>query len=346
MNLELLEEICRTPGAPGFEDRIREVVVRELEPLVDDVRVDTMGNVIAHRKGKPGSKKLMIAAHMDEIGFVVRHVDDSGYVRFGTLGGFDPKTLTAQRVLVHTRSGDLLGVLGSKPIHLMTDEERKQSPKIEHYFIDLGLPADQVKEKVRLGDPVTRERAFVEIGETVNTKSLDDRVGVFVMIEAVRAASKHAVDLYAVVTVQEELGLRGATTAANAIEPDIGIAVDVTLANDGPDAKAYDRVTELGKGTAIKILDASFVANHRLVDFMVSLAESQEIPHQLEVLTRGGTDSAALQRAGAGAIAGCVSVPCRYAHTVVEMCHRDDIQASIDLLGATISGIHKADLGW
>jgi endoglucanase len=193
---------------------------------------------------------------------------------------------------------------------------------------------------------VTRERSFVEIGNTVDTKSLDDRVGVFVMIEAVRAAAEHEVDLYAVVTVQEELGLRGAVTAANAIQPDIGIAVDVTIANDGPDAKPYDHVADVGKGTAIKILDSSFVANHKLVDFMISIAERHEIPHQLEVLPLGGTDSASMQKAGAGAIAGCVSVPCRYAHTVVEMCHKDDIQASIDLLAATITGVHEADLSW
>jgi len=308
--------------------------------------VDNMGNVIAHRAGADGARKLMLAAHMDEIGFVVRHVDDSGYVRFGTLGGFDPKTLTAQRVLVHARSGDLLGVMGSKPIHLMTDEERKQIPKIEHYFIDLGLPADEVRDQVRIGDPVTRERSFAEVGNTVSTKSLDDRVGVFVMIEAVRAAAKHEVDLFAVVTVQEELGLRGATTAANAIRPDIGIAVDVTIANDGPDAKPHDHVADVGGGTAIKILDSSFVANHRLVDFMIATAEANGTRYQLEVLPLGGTDSASMQRAGAGAIAGCVSVPCRYTHTVVEMCHRDDIQASIDLLAATIQRIHEFDPSW
>jgi endoglucanase len=346
MNLSLFEEICQAPGAPGFEDRIRAVVVRELKPLVDDLRVDVLGNVIAHRKGKPKAKRLMLAAHMDEISFVVRHVDESGFIRFATLGGFDPKTLTAQRVLVHTRTGDLLGVMGTKPVHLMTDEERRAGARIEHYFIDVGLPAKDVAKKVRIGDPITRERSFVQVGQTVNSKSLDDRVGVFVMIEAVRKARRHDVDLYAVATVQEEVGLRGATTASNDIRPDIGIALDVTLANDVPDSRPFERVSELGKGAAIKVLDSSVIANRHLVDFMVKTAEAKKIPFQLEVLTAGGTDTAAMQRAGSGAIAGCVSIPCRYVHSVIEMCHTKDVQASIDLLAGVISGVHRADLRW
>jgi len=346
MNLSLFEEICQTPGAPGFEDRIRAVVVRELKPLVDELRVDALGNVIAHRKGKPKAKKLMLAAHMDEISFVVRHVDETGFIRFTTLGGFDPKTLTAQRVLVHTRSGDVLGVMGTKPVHLMTEEERRAGPRIENYFIDVGLPAKEVTKKVRVGDPVTRERSFVKIGNTVNSKSLDNRVGVFVMIEAVRKARRQDIDLYAVATVQEEVGLRGATTASNDIRPDIGIALDVTLANDVPDARPFEKVSELGKGAAIKILDSSVIANRRLVDYLVKTAETKKIPYQLEVLSAGGTDTAAMQRAGSGAIAGCVSIPCRYVHSVIEMCHTKDVQASVDLVAAAIAGVHRADLSW
>jgi len=346
MNLSLLEEICQTPGAPGHEERIREVVIRELEPLVDDLRVDAMGNVITHKKGKKGAKKLMLAAHMDEIGFLVRHVDDNGYIRFTTLGGFDPKTLVAQRVLVHTKKGDLLGVMGTKPVHVMTDEEKKAGLKIDNFYIDVGLPAKEVQKRVSIGDTVTRERSFTRVGETLNTKSMDDRVGVFVMIEAVRKLKRHDVELYAVATVQEEVGLRGATTAANDINPDIGIALDVTLANDIPDIKPQDRITELGKGAAIKVMDASFIAHRKLVDFMVKTATTKKIPHQLEVLTAGGTDSGAMQKAMSGSIAGCVSIPCRYVHQVIEMCHPDDIQASIDLLAEVIEGAGRAKLDW
>jgi endoglucanase len=346
MNLNLLEEICQAPGAPGHEDRIRDIVVRELKPITDELEVDSMGNVIALRKGKPGGKKLMLSAHMDEISFMVRHIDDKGFLRFTTLGGFDPKTLTAQRVLVHTRSGDLVGVMGTKPIHLMSEEERRAGLKIDNFFIDLGLPRSEVAKKVRVGDTVTRERSFLTIGRMVNSKSLDDRVGVFVMIEAVRKAKTHGVDVYAVASVQEEVGLRGAITAANRINPDIGVALDVTLANDVPDAKPQDTVAALGAGTGIKIMDSSVITHRKLVDFMVKTAAARKIPYQLEVLPAGGTDTAAMQRAGNGAIAGCLSIPCRYVHSVIEMCHQRDIKASIDLLAAVMGGVHKAKLGW
>jgi endoglucanase len=346
MNLTLLEEICQTPGAPGHEERIRAVVIRELEPLVDELRVDALGNVITHKKGKKGAKKLMLAAHMDEIGFLVRHIDDNGYLRFATLGGFDPKTLVAQRVLVHTKKGDLLGVMGTKPIHVLTDEEKKAPLKIDSFYIDVGLPAKEVQKRVTIGDTVTRERTFTKVGDTLSTKSMDDRVGVFVMIEAVRKLKRHDVDLFAVATVQEEVGLRGAATAANEIRPDIAIALDVTLANDVPDIKPQDRITELGKGAAIKVMDSSFIAHRKLVEYMVKTATTKKIPYQLEVLTAGGTDSAAMQKAMSGAIAGCVSIPCRYVHQVIEMCHPDDIQASIDLLAAVVEGAERAKLDW
>jgi endoglucanase len=346
MNIKLLAELCQVPGAPGHEDRIREVVVRELKPIVDDIHVDNMGNVIARRNGSAKGKKLMLAAHMDEISFLVKHIDENGFLRFATLGGFDAKTLTAQRVIVHTRNGDVLGVMGSKPVHLMSDEERKAAPKIENYFIDLGLPRRDVVKTVRVGDTVTRERAFTQIGNMINTKSLDDRVGVFVMIEAVRKAKRQGVDLYAVASVQEEVGLRGATAAANYVQPDIAIALDVTLANDVPDSKPQDRVCELGKGAAIKIMDSSVIAHRKLVDFMQKTAESKKIPYQLEVLTAGGTDTAAMQKAGPGAIAGCISVPTRYVHSVIEMCHQRDVRAAIDLLAAVISGLHRTKLNW
>lgn len=346
MNLALLEEICQTPGAPGYEDRIRKVVIRELKPLVDDVTVDNLGNVIAHRKGKPGKKRLMLAAHMDEISFVVKHVDDNGFLRFHPLGGFDPKTLTAQRVLVHTRTGDLLGVMGTKPVHLMTEDEKKAGLKIDSFFIDLGLPGAEVARKVQIGDAVTRQREFVKVGRSVNSKSLDDRVGVFVMIEAVRKAKRHGCDLFAVATVQEEVGVRGALAASGRVKPDIGIALDVTLANDLPDTKAHETVSTLGGGAAIKVLDGSVIAHRRLVEYMVKTAKSKRVAHQLEVLPAGGTDTAAMQRTGEGSIAGCISIPCRYVHSVIEMCDEKDIQASINLLAAIVADVHKAKLDW
>jgi len=236
--------------------------------------------------------------------------------------------------------------MGTKPVHLMSAEERKAGLTLDNYFIDLGLTAAEVKRKVEIGDSVTRQREFVRIGKNVNSKSLDDRVGVFVMIEAVRKAKRHGVDLYAVATVQEEVGLRGALAASGRVKPDIGIALDVTLANDLPDAKPYETVSTLGGGTAIKVLDGSVVAHRRLFDYMVKTAKAKRIPYQLEVLPAGGTDTAAMQRTGEGAIAGCISIPCRYVHSVIEMSHEKDIKASIDLLAAVIADVHKAKLSW
>jgi len=344
LNLSLLKQLCITPGAPGYEDKIRAIVFKEVTPLVDEIDIDNMGNVIALKKGKI-DKKAMAAAHMDEISFVITHLDDEGFARFHTLGGFDPKTLTAQRVIVHGKK-DLVGILGSKPIHIMTPEERKKAPEIKDYFIDFGLPAKEVKQWIRAGDIVTRERDLVDLGECVSTKSLDNRISVFVLIETLRQLKEPAFDFYAVFTVQEEVGLRGATTATRKINPDVGFGLDVTIANDVPGAQDHEKITQLGKGTAIKVMDGSVIADVRMVSFMEQIAEKHQIPYQREILTAGGTDTAALQRGGEGAIVGCISVPTRHIHSVVEMCHKEDIQRSIDLLTHCVEELDELQTSW
>jgi endoglucanase len=332
MNLDLLTELCETPGTSGREERIREVVVRELGPLADELTVDPLGSVVA-RRGGGGGPRLMLSAHMDEIGFMVSHVEEAGFLRLLPLGGFDPKTLTAQRVIVHGRE-DLLGVLGSKPVHIMSDEEKRKPPKLEDYYVDLGLPGDRVRELVRPGDTVTRERQMARLGDLVTCKSLDNRAGLYVMIEAFRALAEHECEVYAVATVQEEVGLRGARVAAARIRPHIGLAIDITLANDGPGAKGHERITALGEGAAVKVYDSSAIVPQRIVDHLVALAADRGIPHQLEIMTRGGTDTRELQLSGDGAPAGCVSIPTRYVHQVVESCHPDDLDACVALVAA------------
>ena len=339
IDVALLKELCEAPGVPGHEERIREIVIRELTPLTDEISVDALGNVVGLKRGTEGGR-LMLSGHMDEIGFMVSYVEEHGYLHFVPLGGFDPKTLTAQRVVVHGRE-DLAGVMGSKPIHIMTDDEKKKPLKLEDYFIDLGLPGDRVRELVRPGDVVTREREVVRLGDTLCGKSFDDRVGVFVMLEGLRAAAGSKMDVYAVASVQEEIGLRGATVAARNVDPHVGLALDVTLANDGPFAKPHEYVSRLGDGVAIKAFDSSVVPNWKLRDFMRELCEARGIPYQLEILPRGGTDTAAIQRSGSGAAAGCVSVPTRYVHSVVEMVHPDDVEASIRLTSALIESCEK-----
>jgi endoglucanase len=340
LNIPLLKEICEVAGAPGFEQRVREIVLREIRPLCDDVRIDNMGNVTALKKGS-GNKKVMIAAHMDEIGFIITHIDDNGFLRFHTLGGFDPKTLVAQRVIVHGRK-DLVGVMGSKPIHLMTPEERNKMPQISDFFIDLGLPKDEVLRHVRIGDPVTRQRELIEMGNCVNCKSIDNRVSVFILIETLRNLKNPPYDVYGVFTVQEEVGLRGAHVAAHHIEPDFGFGLDTTIAYDVPGSQPHEQVTRLGKGTAIKIMDSSTICDVRMVDFMKKTADTHGIKWQPEILQAGGTDTAGIQRMGkTGAIAGAVSIPTRHIHQVIEMADKDDISGSISLLTACVSELDR-----
>lgn len=349
INVELLKKTCEIAGAPGFEERIRNLVIKEVEPLVDSLEVDNLGSVITVKKGSknPDGKKVMVAAHMDEIGFIVTHIDDNGFIRFHTLGGFDPKTLTAQRVVIHGKK-DLIGVMGSKPIHVMSQEERNKNPKISDYFIDLGMKGDEVKELVRIGDPITRERELIEMGSCVNCKSIDNRVSVFILIEALRRLEKVPYDVYGVFTVQEEVGLRGANVAAHRINPDFGIGLDTTIAFDVPGAQAHERVTSLGEGAAIKVMDASAICDYRMVDFMERTADQHQIKWQLEVLTAGGTDTAGVQRMGKqGAIAGAISIPTRHLHQVIEMADKNDIESCIQLLKACLESMDQYDwLHW
>ena len=333
IDVNLLKEIAEVAGAPGHEQRVREIVLREVTPLVDDIKIDNMGNVYAIKKGK-NEKRVMIGAHMDEIGFIVTHIDDDGFVRFHTLGGFDPKTLTAQRIIIHGTE-DIIGVMGSKPIHVMSAEERTKLPKTTDYFIDLGMDKEAVEKIVSVGNPITRERGLIEMGNCVNCKSLDNRLAVFILIESLRALKDKEVpyDIYGVFTVQEEVGIRGANVAALEIKPDFGFGLDTTIAFDVPGAKPEEMVTKLGDGTAIKIMDSSTICDYRMIKFMENVAKKHNIKTQKEILTAGGTDTAGIQRMNpGGAIAGAISIPTRHIHQVIEMADKDDIRGSIDLL--------------
>lgn len=344
INTGLLNIICTTPGAPGFEKKIRDLVINEVEPLVDELEVDNMGNVYAIKRGV-GDKRAMVGAHMDEIGFIVTHIDDKGFIRFHTLGGFDPKTLTAQRVIVHGKK-DVIGVMASKPIHVMSPEERNKVAKTKDYFIDTGMSADEVKELISVGDPITREREFIEMGECVNGKSLDNRLAVFILIETLRALKDKTVpyDIYGVFTVQEEVGIRGANVSALRVNPDFGFGLDTTIAFDLPGAAEHEKITRLGEGTAIKIMDASTICDYRMVDYMKKTADKHKIKWQPEILTAGGTDTAGIQRmTEGGSIAGAVSIPTRHLHQVIEMAHKEDIDRSIKLLTACLEELDSYD---
>ena len=345
IDVKLFAEICKEPGVPGYEKRIRDLVIKTVKPYADDLSVDNLGNVIALKKGKDSSKRVMAAAHMDEIGFIVTHIDDNGFIRFQPLGGFDPKTLTAQRVIVHGTK-DLIGVMGTKPVHVMSPEERQKMPKIKDFFIDMGMSKDEVEKYISIGNPITRERELIEMGDCLNAKSIDNRVAVYILIETLKRLQNEEIpyDFYGVFTVQEEVGIRGANVASHTINPDFGFGLDTTIAYDLPGAAAHEKITSLGKGTAIKVLDGMTICDYRMVEYMKQIADNNKIEWQPEVLPAGGTDTAGVQRMGKnGAIAGAVSIPTRHLHQVIEMAHKDDIIASIDLLSNCIQLLHTYD---
>jgi tetrahedral aminopeptidase len=345
INFDLLKRLCEASGVAGREDRVAALVRDELAGLVDEVSTDALGNVVGVKRGT-GGPRVMILAHMDEIGFLVKHIDDKGFIRIQTVGGFDPRVLPAQRVIVHGYAGESLrGVLAlaAKPIHLLTEGEMKP-PKIDDFFIDLGLSGDEVRERVEVGDMVTLDRTVERVGNNVIGKAFDDRICVFQMIEALRQLSGTTdAEIIAVATTQEEVGLRGATTSSHHVAPDIGVALDVTLAMDIPGAAEQDAVSRLGKGVAIKIMDSSTISNYKLVQHMREIARTYDIKHQLEILPRGGTDAGAVQRTHGGVPAITLSIPTRYVHTVNEMCAVADIQAAIELLARYLEQAHAGD---
>lgn len=345
IDFKLLKKICEIPGTSGFEQRIRAFILEEIKPYVDSLSIDAMGNVIAVKKGKTSKKKAMVAAHMDEIGFIVTHVDDDGFIRFHTLGGFDPKTLTAQRVIIHGKK-DIIGVMGSKPIHLMKPDERGKPVHIQDYFIDTGMDKKEVKKIVSVGNPITRERSLIEMGDCVNGKSIDNRVSVYILIEVLKSLQKKEVpyDVYGVFTVQEEIGLRGALTSAHTINPDFGFGLDTTIAFDVPGANPHEMVTRLGKGAGIKIMDGSVVCDYRMTRYMEEVADEHKVKWQREILPAGGTDTAYVQRGGKnGSIAGAISIPTRHIHQSIETAHKVDIKNCIDLLEVSLSNLDKYD---
>lgn len=347
MNESLLRELTQADGIPSREGAVRDIVARHMASLVDEMRIDALGNLIGRKAGK-GGPRVAIAAHIDEIGFIVRHIDDKGFIRVQPVGGFDPRMLVAQRVRVHTRDGERVdGVIqpGTKPIHLLQSGESKEL-KLEDLFIDIGLDADTAKEKVSLGDMVTMRRDFERIGNVVISKAMDDRLGVYVMLEAVRAAGDTGAEIIPIATVQEEIGLRGATTSAYGVKPDIAIALDVTIAGDTPGIPDDAAVTRLRGGTAIKVFDSSQLPNPRLVEHLRSIAETHDIPYQMEILPRGGTDAGAFQRSQDGIVTGTISIPTRYIHSVNEMAAVGDIQASVDLLAQFLREAGSTSYGY
>jgi endoglucanase len=338
MDLDLLKQLSEVGGVPGREERVREVLRPHFEAAFDEVSVDDLGSMTGRKKAA-GKPVALFACHIDEIGFYVRHIDDRGFLRVSNVGGFDTRNLLARRVTVHAKGGDLPGVMnpGGRPIHIAKEEDKKKIPEIGDFTIDLGLPGETVKEKVRIGDPVVLWQEFSEVGDCVVGKCMDNRVAAWVLLEALKKTPNPRYEVVVAATVQEEVGLRGAMPVAYRTEADVAVALDTTLCVDTPGVPDEERVTQQGGGVAIKIHDSSSISHRGLVDEFVAIGEKHDIKHQLSVLTRGGTDAGAMQRVRGGTKTVTLAVPTRYIHTVTEMVHKDDLQSAIDLIAAWLA---------
>jgi len=323
----LIQKLTETFSPSGYEDAIREVILEEIKPLADVVRVDTLGNVIA-RKGEivSNGKRVMVAAHMDEIGLIANHIDENGFVRFTTVGIPFARYLLGGRVRF---VNGVQGVIGSeKP------DRVNVIPPADKMFIDVG--ASNKKDcPVKVGDVAAFERPFVEMGLRLVAKSLDDRAGVAVAIETMRRLKKSPNEVYFVFTVQEEVGVRGATVSAYGVDPDIGIAIDVTPAGDTPNPIRRD--IALGKGPAIKVKDHLMLSDPKVVDWMERMAKKSKVPVQREVLTGGSTDARAIQLTRSGVPTGGLVIPCRYVHSPSEMIDYGDFENTVRLLTAMLN---------
>ena len=326
---ELLKQLCEMYGPSGYEGAVRQFLRDTVAGLAAEVRVDALGNLIVRAKaGADGGKRVMLAAHMDEIGLVVSHIDEKGFLRFAPVGGIFPLTMTGQRV--RFASGQI-GVVGLEPI------ESKNDASLPKMYIDVGARSREEAEKlVHVGDVVGMDRAFAVANGRGVSKAMDDRAGCAVLVEVLRALTHSPHDVYAVFTTQEEVGLRGATTSAFGVDPAIAIAVDVTDTGDTPEARPM--AVALGKGPAVKVMDGGMLAHAGVKDLMIRVAEAHQISYQREVLLGGTTDARAIQTTRSGVPAGCLSIPTRYIHTVSEMVDLDDVQNSVRLLVALLEG--------
>jgi tetrahedral aminopeptidase len=323
----LIQKLVETPGPSGFEYAIRDVIREAIADAADEIRVDALGSLIARVGTKTDEgMRVMVSAHIDEIGLMVTHVDANGFVRFTNIGGINPLTCYGGRVLFMDGTQGVIGMDVIGP---------GKMPKLSDLFIDVGATSKD-DCPVKVGDVCGFERPFLDLGKRIVAKSMDDRIAAAVAIEALKRLEHTPHEVHFVFSTQEEVGLRGATTAAYGVDPEVGFAVDVTRSGDTP-RFSPKMATALGDGPAIKVRDSSFIADPRLVDWMIKAAQAADIPYQLEVLEAGGTDGRAIQLTRSGVPAGCVSIVCRYVHSPSEMVDSDDVENAVKLLVKLLS---------
>ncbi len=336
MDFSLLQQLVDTPGISGREERVRELMTAQFSGLKAEVSTDAMGNLIGHLPGR--GPRVALMAHMDEVGFLVSKIEPQGFVRIMAVGGIDPRVVAAQKVTIHGRK-PLTGIVGSVPPHLQKKENGnggKTALPIDECFVDLGLPAEEVLQWVKIGDPVTFATDAWQNEHSFFAKALDDRVGLFIMLAAVGKAAKIDCDLYLIASTQEEYGLRGAAPAVFAVQPHIALALEGTVSSDTPGLKLPGNIltTSQSQGPEIRLTDRGMIAHRPLADFLISLAETSQIPHQVIVKNTGATDATASQTTGSGVKVGAISVPVRYIHAPVGLINKADVIRTIDLIAA------------
>jgi endoglucanase len=340
-NLEKLSNAC---GVTGRESEVRELMIRLMTPYADEITVDRLENVIAVKKGKSASPKIMLAAHMDEVGLMVKTITKDGFLQFTKMGGIDDRILPAQKVTVFSRKGTFPGIIGSKPPHIQKEEERKKVTAFDELFIDIGAKSreDAMALGVAVGDSVGFDIKYVPLGrDVVIGKAFDNRAGCVTMVEALKLMEKTDCTVCAVGTVQEEVGLRGAATAAFGVDPDLAIALDVTIAGDVPGVREFDSTVKMGEGPALTISDSGLITHPKILRWLIDTAEEEKIPFQLETGLMGSTDAARISITRQGIPSGNISIPTRYIHSPVGMLCLKDIENSAKLTVAAIQRISK-----
>ncbi len=339
--LKMMQELTEAPGISGFEEPVRRVMRRYMEPL-SEILTDNLGSIVGRKVGQEGGPKILLAGHMDEIGFMVTRITDEGYLKFQTIGGWWDQVMLAQRVEIHTRQGPVIGVIGSKPPHILSPDERKKVYEKKDMFIDVGAFSREEAQSfgIRPGDPVVPVCPFTVMRnpKLLMTKAWDNRFGCALAIEVMRRlkGQPHPNVLYAVGNVQEEVGLRGATTTTNLIEPDIGFALDTGIAGDTPGIGPDEAEGKLGKGPVILLYDSSMIPHTGLRDLVIDTAEAQSVPYQFDKVAGGGTDAGRIHIFGAGVPSLVIGVPVRYIHTNAAIMHRDDFDNAVKLLVAVV----------
>jgi tetrahedral aminopeptidase len=339
----LLKRILEASGISGYEKEISAIMKEELKKVCDSVEIDTFGNVIA-RKGK-GKKKIMLAAHMDEIGLLVKYINKEGYLNFIKVGGIDDRILLGQKVIIKSRNGDVHGIIGCKPVHLQRDEERKQTVKYEDMFIDIGARSREDAEKrVAVADAVIFDTGCGQLhGNLYYGKAIDNRIGCYALIKIMEKLRVPA-EVYAVATVQEEVGLKGARTASFKIDPQFAIAIDTTVAGDTPGIKETESALKLGSGVAITVIEASgrgVIVSEKVRELFMDAAKKDKIKFQLDVIEGGMTDGAMIYMNREGIPTGVLSIPTRYVHAPTGVFSMDDVSSTIELAKAVIEKVAR-----